>query len=177
MTALATDCAVLGSNLPVNRDLLAAVIPATTKGLAMTGLHAECVGVSRVPGKQHGEVTGMIGVHGAVSGFVTINMPKSLAIQSVAGLLGEEHDRISSQVVDGAGEVTNIVVGGIKSNLSKTDWAFTNITVPSVIVGEGYEVAFAPGLELLDTVFEVQHPELVLVNDRLMHVTLSLLRL
>ncbi|MEO1498330.1 MAG: chemotaxis protein CheX [Planctomycetota bacterium] len=177
MTALATAPAPAASILPVNQDLLGAVVQATVKGLAMTGLKAECVGASRVPGRQQGEVTGMIGVHGNVSGFVTINMPRPLAIQAVSGLLGEECDRLCSQVVDGAGEVTNIVVGGVKSTLSKTEWSFSHITVPSVIVGDGYSVAFAPGLEMLDVVFEVQHPELVLVQDRLMHVTLSLLKL
>ncbi|TWT40248.1 hypothetical protein Pla111_33800 [Botrimarina hoheduenensis] len=163
--------------MQLNQELLTALISATKKGLAMTGLKAECVGASRVPGRQHGEVTGMIGVHGAVSGFVAINMPQRLAIQAVSGLLGEPCEKLCSQVIDGAGEVTNIIVGGVKSMLSQTGWAFSHITVPSVIVGDGYQVAFARGLELLDVVFEVQDPELVLVNDRLIHVSVSLLKL
>ena len=121
--------------LDINQALLDAIVGAAQKGLMMSGMKAKCVGVSRVPGKQTGQVTGMIGVHGSVSGFFTVNMPEQLAFQAVEGLLGEKFDKLSPQVIDGAGEVTNIIAGGVKAALANSDWAFSHITVPSVIVG------------------------------------------
>lgn len=178
MTALATPPANLSiQTLDINQVLLDAIVAATQKGLMMSGMEAKCVGVSRVPGKQAGKITGMIGVHGSVSGFFTVNMSSQLAFQAVEGLLGEKFDKLTPQVIDSAGEVTNIIVGGIKAALANSEWAFSHITVPSVIVGDGYQVAFASGLELIDVVFEVENKEAILVTDRLMHITLSLLRL
>lgn len=165
--------------LPIdfNRELFDAVVEAVPKAMAMCGVKATCVGVTRMPSKQDGEITGMIGAHGSVSGFIAVNMPQRLALHTVGGLLGEEHSELTPQVIDGTGEVTNIIVGGIKSALSRTQWAFSHMTVPSVIVGDGYQVAFANGIELIDVVFECQNEHAIVVNDRLMHVTLSLLKL
>ena len=165
------------TKIEVNQLLLDATIKSVQKGLSMAGLEARCVGVSSVPDKQSGSVTGMIGVHGDVSGFVTANMSERMALQAVSGLLQEDFDALSPQVVDGVGEVANIVVGGLKTNLASSEWAFRHMTVPSVIVGEGYQVAFARGLELLDVTFEVENELAILVSDRLLHVTLSLLKL
>jgi len=39
------------------------------------------------------------------------------------------------QVVDGAGELTNIIVGGINSQLTATHWAFNFLTTPTIIIG------------------------------------------
>lgn len=163
--------------IDLNTTLLAAVTSAAQKGLSMAGLKSKCVGVSRVPGHQSGEITGMIGLHGSVSGFATVNLSETLALEAVYQLLGERQEKITPQVVDGVGEITNIIIGGIKSALAKTEWGFSQITVPSVIVGQGYQVAFAKGLELIDVVLEIENEDAVMVQDRLLHVTLSLLKL
>lgn len=163
--------------IDINQTLLDAVVSAVDRGIEMTGLTSRCVGVSRAPGKQSGEVTGMIGVHGSVSGFVTVNMSQRLALQAVEGLLHEKFETLTPQVVDGAGEVTNMLVGGVKANLAATEWAFKNMTVPSVIIGEGYQVAFARGLEVIDVAFEIENGHAILASDRLLHVSLSLLKL
>jgi CheY-specific phosphatase CheX len=80
-------------------------------------------------------------------------------------------------VVDGVGEITNIIVGGVKGALANSAWSFPQITVPSVIVGDGYRMAFAKGLEYLCVVFEHDDPEAVMLDDRLMQVSISLLKL
>ncbi|MEN1679996.1 MAG: hypothetical protein AAGJ46_10405 [Planctomycetota bacterium] len=69
-----------------------------------------------------------------------------------------------------------MIAGGIKSSLCNSDWAFSQITVPSVIVGEGYSIAYARGLEFLCATFEVDDPEAVLLEDRLLHISISLLK-
>ncbi|TWT98025.1 hypothetical protein Pla108_21800 [Botrimarina colliarenosi] len=165
--------------LPIdfNRELFNAVVDSVPKALAMCGGKAKCVGISRMPTKQHGEVTGLIGAHGKVSGFLAVNMSRKLGLHLVGGLLGETYPDLTPQVVDGAGEVTNIIAGGVKSALSRGEWAFSHITVPSVIVGDGYQVAFASGIELLDVCFEVENPDAIVTSDRLLHVTLSILKL
>ena len=120
---------------------------------------------------------GMIGVHGKVSGFITVNMTDRIAVRAVDGLLQEKFNELNSQVVDATGEITNMVVGGIKSALATTQWAFSQITVPSVIVGQGYSIAYARGLEFLNVIFEHDDKDAVLLEDRLIQVSISLLTL
>lgn len=157
--------------------LLKAIMDAVQNGLVMCDARAKCVGISAVPHGDPSPITGLIGVHGRVSGFLTVNMAEKTAIKLVEGLLGEKYGSLTSQVVDGAGEITNIIVGGIKSALAGSTWAFSNITVPSVIIGKGYQIAYSKGLDFICATFERTDPEAILLEDRLFHVSMSLLRL
>ncbi|MBI1249784.1 chemotaxis protein CheX [bacterium] len=160
-----------------NAVLAEAVVRSVEKALVMCGASAKCVGVATVPLRENGLVTGIIGVHGRVSGFITVNMSEVMAISVVEGLLQEEFGKLTSQVVDGAGEVTNMICGGIKSQLAKTQFSFQGITVPSIIVGEGYQMAFARGLEFVSATFEHDNPEAVMLDDRLLSVSMSFLKI
>jgi len=172
----ASDAAV-SSAVEVNPVLLKAVTDAVSGAMMMCDVNVRCVGVSRVPARQAGIVTGMIGVHGKVSGFLTVNMAERFAVRAVEGLLHEHFGVLTSQVVDGAGEITNIIVGGVKSALAKTTWGFSQITVPSTIVGNDFSIAYSRGLEFLNVMFEHDDPEAFRLDDRMMHVSMSLLAL
>ena len=167
----------MADRVHTNPVIADAVIDSFASALTMCNTSARCVGIARVPSRDSGSITGMIGVHGKVSGFITVNMSERFAVRAVEGLLQEAYGELTSQVVDGAGELTNIIVGGIKSALSKTKWGFSQITVPSVIVGKGYSIAYANGLVFLNVSFEHDDEEAVLLEDRLIHVSISLLEL
>ena len=157
--------------------LLASIASGVESCLTMCDSVAKCVGVSKIPTRNPGSVTGMIGVHGDVSGFITVNMAEQVARIAVGGLLQDRFEDLTPQVVDGVGEMTNIIAGGIKSGLAKTQWAFSNVTVPSVIVGQNYQIAYAGGLEFLAATFEQQNEESLMLDDRLIQVAVSLIRL
>lgn len=160
-----------------NPLLLKAIVDSVNSALGMCSVEVELVGALSVPTTERCRVTGLLGVHGRVSGFITLSLAERFAIKAVEGLAGEHFDRLTSQVVDGVGELTNIVAGGIKAGLSNSPWAVSNITVPSVIVGTGYQIAYAKGLTYLCAIFEHQDPEAFLLEDRLMQVSVSLLKL
>lgn len=175
MSSAVLDPAVSAVN--VAPELFNIVNRAVQQATQMCGIKVRCVGVLSVPPNEPGTVTGMIGVHGKVSGFITVNMSQRLAIRAVNGLLQEQETDLSAQVVDGVGEITNIISGGIKSSASVTPWAFSNITVPSVIVGRGYTIAYAKGLDFICALYEHDDPSCVMLEDRMMQVSISLLRL
>lgn len=174
-TAALTELPLTG--LAADPQIVHVVQSSVSEALKMCGTEANCVGISSIPSAHSGGVTGVIGVHGNVSGFVHCNVSERFAIKAVEGLLQDKFDELNSQVVDGVGEITNIIVGGIKAGLASTDWAVSNITVPSVIVGKGYQFAYARGLNYLCVTFEHNDDEAFMLNDRLMQVSISLLRL
>lgn len=166
-------------NMPLtsNQDLLKSVTSAVESCLQMCDSAVKCVGVSTIPSNNPGCVTGMIGVHGKVSGFITVNMAEQVARSAVAGLLQDRFDKLTPQVIDGVGEMTNIIAGGVKSALCSTPWAFSHVTVPSVIIGLNYQIAYAKGLEYISVTFEQENEETFLLNERLLQVAVSLIRL
>lgn len=145
--------------------------------LTMCDARARCVGVSAIPTNDAGSVTGMIGVHGEVSGFVTVNLSEKVALAFVGGLLQDRFEHLDNQVIDGVGEITNLIAGGIKKHLAGTPWGFSHVTVPSVIVGRNYQIAYAKGLHYLCLTFECEDASSFLLEDRLMRVAISLIRL
>ena len=174
---MATGSTEVLDSISADPVLLKAIAGAVKSCLTMCDAEAECVGVNSVPTKDPGTVTGIIGVHGDVSGFITVNMAEKVAMSAVAGLLQEGFDTLTHQVIDGVGEITNIISGGVKNGLAGTPWGFSNVTVPSVIVGNNYQIAYAKGLQFLSVTFEQQNVETVMLDDRLIQVAISLIRL
>jgi len=165
------------AKLGADSVLLQAILSATESCLDMCGVKAPCVAVSAIPTREPGNITGMIGLHGQVSGFVTVNLAERAAMAAVGGLLQESFDRLVPQVIDGTGEITNIIAGGVKRGLAGSPWAFSHVTVPSVIIGRNYQIAYARGLEYVCATFEHEDEEVLLLDDRLIQVSLSLIRL
>lgn len=163
------------AGMQINQQLFTAITDSVQCALDMCDTKVRCVGVSATPTQETGIITGMIGVHGKVSGFISVNIAEQFVIRAVEGLLQEEFGKLTSQVVDGAGEITNIIVGGVKSALAKTQWGFSQITVPSVIVGQNFTIAYSRGLEFLTVTFEHEDPDVVRFEERMMHVSMSLL--
>jgi chemotaxis protein CheX len=157
--------------------LLASIIGGVENALTMCGIDARCVGVSNIPVKEAGTITGLIGVHGNVSGFITVNMAEQVALAAVGGLLQDQCLKLTNEVVDGVGELTNIIAGGIKKGLYGSPWLFSNITVPSVIIGQNYQIAYSKGLQFLSVSFEHESSESLMLADRILQVAISLIRL
>lgn len=160
----------------VDPVIVPAIVDAVESAMTMSGAKVKCVAVASVPTRDPGHVTGMIGVHGNVSGFVTVNLAERAAIDVVGGLLQDKFDCLSPQIIDGVGELTNLVAGGIKKGLSGTDWGFNYVTVPSVIVGQKYQIAYCRGLHYVSATFEHENQDALMLDDRLVHVAVSLIR-
>lgn len=159
-----------------NQEIIQAIIHSVDSCMGMCDLKHECVGFSSVPTPQNSLITGMIGVSGEVSGFVTVDMPESFAIRAVSSLIQEKVESLGAQVLDGVGEMTNIISGGLKRGLAGTKWSFSGMTVPSVIVGKNYNIAFATGLKYAACQFTLLDTDIFLTEDRTFQVGVSLIR-
>ena len=85
-------------------------------------------------------VSGIIGLGGEATGAVVLNFPEAVAIAAVSRFVGEEASTITSNVVDGVGELTNIIAGDAKNRLLQKGYKF-EIGLPKMVTGRNYITA------------------------------------
>ena len=83
------------------------------------------------------DVSAIIGFHGDVVGNVVISLQMGAAKKLVASFAGMEMEPGSADFVDAVGELANMIAGGAKKHLGNA----ASISVPSVIVGKGHQIA------------------------------------
>ena len=85
-------------------------------------------------------VSGIIGLGGEAVGAVVLNFPENVAVAVVSKFVGEEYTSITSSVVDGVGELTNIIAGDAKNRLIPKGYKF-EIGLPKMVTGRNYITA------------------------------------
>ena len=81
------------------------------------------------------EVIGSIGVAGFLTGSISMFLPRSIAAKAVGSLMMMDPDELTDDdISDAIGEVTNMVGGGVKTELFQKAPLF-DISVPSVFMG------------------------------------------
>lgn len=98
--------------------------------------------IYRKEAKDHfsGDISGVIGmVSDAFTGSVVISFPEKTFLAVMSRMLGEDYKEVNSDIVDGAGEMTNIIFGGAKSVLNQKGYGIKT-AIPSVITGKDHSV-------------------------------------
>lgn len=163
--------------LSINSLVTNSIISSVESCIQMCNLKTRVVGITTIPIQlPYAPVTGMIGLNGKSTGFLSLSMPERVAVKSVSGLLMEEHSEINSQVVDGVGEMTNIIAGSLKAKLYNTDWMIQSITIPSVILGESYRISYTKGIDYCGITFEMDDPDTLSIHERVFMVNTSLIQ-
>jgi chemotaxis protein CheX len=102
----------------------------------MAGMHCERSNLTlREDAKSRGDISGVMGLAGEAEGFVAITFPNQLARKIVCKMLqmelGEESE---ADIMDGVGEMMNMIAGAAKAELIHTQHSF-QLSIPNVIVG------------------------------------------
>jgi len=161
----------------LNSFIVNSLIGSVESCLQMCDLKIRVAGVTKIPLQlTDAPVTGLIGVSGKCTGFISLSLPNRVAALAVSGLLLEEHKIVDAQVIDGVGEMTNVIAGGLKTRLSTTPWMIGHITIPSVIIGSSYNISYAKGIEYCGITFEVDDPDSLSIQDKVFSVTASLIQ-
>ncbi|MFT6267351.1 MAG: chemotaxis protein CheX [Alphaproteobacteria bacterium] len=85
-----------------------------------------------------GDISGIIGMIGPqVKGSMAITFDKQLAANIMNNMFGEKLQEIDDQVLDMVGEMTNIICGGAKNELSKQNYDFEMAT-PVIVSGSDH---------------------------------------
>lgn len=111
------------------------------------------LGCELVPGEVTGsdrptphDLSGVIGLSGNATGVVIVHMNKQTAINATGAMLGSKPAEINEDVIDVVGELTNMIAGGAKAQLSQL---FSNLALPMVLVGKDCEVEFCKKVQPL----------------------------
>jgi len=83
------------------------------------------------------ECMGVIGLTGTVRGAMLIGMKEELACKTVSLFLGQNMNSVNEDVLDGIGEITNIIAGSAAAKLS--DFKI-GLGLPTVLLGKEYKM-------------------------------------
>ncbi len=78
------------------------------------------------------DIIGLIGLSGTAQGIVAIRFPVTTALRVVGTMIGTEFKGVDSSIIDGVGELVNIIAGSAKTKLEGHKIA---LSLPSVLRG------------------------------------------
>lgn len=101
-----------------------------------------------VPGKPYvktdkltwGVVTGLIGLAGdRATGNMVISFDEGCILKVVSNMLMEDFNEMTEDVLDAVGEITNMISGGAKKELSEHGYSF-DMAIPVIVRGQNVEI-------------------------------------
>ena len=84
------------------------------------------------------DISAVIGLSGDAQGAVVISMKNELAIKLVDIIIGTKHTKVDKEVLDGIGEIINIIVGNAKARLERE--LHLIISLPTIVRGINHSV-------------------------------------
>ena len=88
-----------------------------------------------------GDVTGIVGLRGAqAKGSLAITFTEPAILHIYSQMLGEKAEKISEDLIDCVGEITNMICGGAKAILAERGYKF-EMAIPSMIAGKDHTVS------------------------------------
>ncbi len=128
---------------------------------ASLNLFREYLGIQAEAGKPYlvsdpqnlDAVSGIIGLAGETRGAVVLSFSRETAIKVVSRLSGTEYRLLGNEVLDGVGELTNIIAGNAKQDL--LDFRI-EISLPGVVTGNSYKIRWPEGIPVVAIPFTTE---------------------
>lgn len=92
------------------------------------------------------EVSGIIGLAGETVGAVVLSFSRETAIAMISKLEGKPYKALGKEVIDGVGELINIIAGNAKQDLLEFR---IEISLPGVITGNTYRIHWPEGIPVV----------------------------
>ena len=87
----------------------------------------------------HGEISGIIGMTGDIVGSLAVSFESRCICGLVNNMLGEQYRELTRDVLDAAGELTNMISGVARTKMEK-DGLSVFAAIPSVIIGKDHTI-------------------------------------
>jgi chemotaxis protein CheX len=123
---------------------------------AMAGLEVEPgTPFQKTAGQSSGDISSVIGFGGSnLTGCLVMHFPRTAALVIYEGMMGENPGELNDEVRDGIGELANIVLGSAKTAFSRENIDF-QLSIPTIVVGEGHRVRLHSSLPVMIIPFAV----------------------
>jgi chemotaxis protein CheX len=105
----------------------------------MLGVPVDVVAEELPHGEESATMTAMVGLAGAVSGTCALLVRSEGGIHMSGCMAGTELTAVDETVLDGLGEITNMLAGAWKAKIPELNGAVM-LSVPTVVTGTQYEV-------------------------------------
>ncbi len=86
-----------------------------------------------------GDVSGIVGITGAVKGTVSITFDEFSILKIVSNMFGEEMQEINHEISDAVGELTNMISGQARQEIEKTG-KILHGAIPTVVTGKNHKL-------------------------------------
>lgn len=121
---------------------------------ATTGLFKDYLGMDLVAEKPYintdptrlGDVSAIIGLAGETTGAVVLSFTRDSAIAIVSKFAQRKYAALGNEVIDGVGELVNIIAGNAKKDLH--DFKIM-ISLPGVVTGSDYRIHWPEGIPVV----------------------------
>jgi len=99
------------------------------------------------------DMIGIIGMSGTAQGLVALKLPVDTALKMVGKMIGTKYDRVDSSIIDGVGEMVNIIAGGAKAKFHGHN---ITLSLPTVVRGCMYNISNIENAVFLSIPFETE---------------------
>jgi len=96
------------------------------------------------------EISGIIGLAGETAGAVVLSLSRETAITAVSKMERKTYRALSREVIDGVGEMVNIIAGNAKQGLLSFR---IEISLPGVVTGNNYGIHWPEGIPIVAVPF------------------------
>lgn len=97
------------------------------------------------------EVSAIIGLAGETVGAVVLSFSRETAVRMVSKFANRSYLALSKEVIDGVGELVNIIAGNAKKGLLNYR---IEISLPGVITGNTYKIDWPKGVPVITIPFK-----------------------
>ena len=97
------------------------------------------------------DIIGVIGLSGTAQGIVALKLPVKTALAVIGKMIGVEIRGIDSSIIDGVGELVNIIAGNAKA---KFEGHAISLSLPTVVRGSIYKLTNLSNTVWLTVPFE-----------------------
>ncbi|HET9959114.1 MAG TPA: chemotaxis protein CheX [Polyangiaceae bacterium] len=163
------------SGLDLDHELLESTISGTITGLQMADVVPRPVGASCLVSARHtlSILVGMVGRH---SGNMALNLSEVAVLYLAGRLLGEPQREINEDSIDAIMEIGNMVAGAIKKPLRSSGYEIEQVSLPSLIMGQSYNMVYARGIRSISVEFDLPDLPFNSMTNRFFTTSVSLLR-
>ena len=96
-------------------------------------------------------VSAIIGLAGDTTGALVLSFSRETAIEMVSRLEGKKYIALGAEILDGVGEMVNIIAGNAKKDL--LDYRIL-ISLPGIITGNNYRINWPQGVPVISIPYE-----------------------